>query len=62
MAFCTLVHTDLRTDIVQTGVANLPEVSALQTYSSAGACTVDLYTSYSRVSVFGKAACGYLGL
>lgn len=53
-SFCTLVHTDLRTDIIQIGTANLPMVPALQTYSSAGQCRVDLYTSHSCGNAFGK--------
>lgn len=61
MGFCSLVHPDQRTDIVQTGIANLPEASSLQTYSSAGWCTVDLYTSHSCATALAKAPCVHLG-
>lgn len=62
MGFCSLVHADHRTDIVQTGIANLPEVSALQAYSSAGWCIVDLYMSHSCVTVLAKVSFVRLGL
>lgn len=62
MAFCSLVHADQRTDIVQTGIANLPEVTALQAYSSAAWCIVDLYMSHSCVTVLAKVSFVRLGL
>lgn len=58
----SLVLTDQKIHIMMTGTTNLPEVSALQTYSSAGCGTVDLYTLHSCMSVLVKASCIHLGL
>lgn len=59
--FCSLVHTDQRTDTVHTDTANLTEVSALQTSISAAWCTVDLCTSHSSVTVLAKVLHVWLG-